>query len=93
MSSQRPLPSSLLLMSLHLFRKLCACQRPAFALCDWKDAAHKSGTCDQPICGLHAKEVLPGKFLCPRHWLKYELLKSGKKFSESEQRALFSEAA
>lgn len=93
MNSQRPTPGSLLLMALHIFRKFCFCQRPAFALCDWKDETHKSGTCDQPVCAGHAKEVLPGKFLCPRHWLRYEQLHGGRKFSESEQRALFSEAA
>jgi len=93
MSTQRPIPASLLLTALAIFRKLCDCGRPAFTVCDWKDASHKSGTCDQPICAKHAKEVLPGKFLCPRHWLHYERLRSGKRFSESEQRALFSEAA
>lgn len=93
MSTQRPIPSSLLLMGLRIFRKLCDCGSPAFALCDWKYPSHKSGTCDQPICGMHAKEVLPGKFLCPRHWLRYEQLKSGKKFSEAAMRSLFSEAA
>jgi hypothetical protein len=88
---QRPLPASLLLMALHIFRKLCACQRPAFALCDWKDSSHKSGTCDQPVCAWHAKEVLPGKFLCPRHWLEYD--RRRRKFSASQLEALFMEAA
>ena len=91
MSTQRPIPSSLLLMGLAIFRKVCACQQPAFALCDWKDLSHRSGTCDTPICIAHAKEVLPGKFLCPPHQLLYE--RSARRFSESELRALFSEAA
>jgi len=88
---QRPLPSSLLLLGLHIFRKQCDCQRPAFALCDCKDQTHKSGTCDQPICGMHAKQVLPGKFLCPRHWLKYD--RRRRKFSASQLEARFMEAA
>ena len=93
MSTQRPIPSSLLLMALAIFRKFCDCGEPAFALCDWKDLSHRSGTCDTPICAEHAKEVLPGKYLCPRHQLHYDRLQNGKRFSESEQRALFSEAA
>jgi len=91
MIRQRPLPASLLLMGLHLFRKLCSCGNQASALCDWKEPAHRSGTCDEPVCYRHAKEVLPGKFLCPRHQLEYE--RTRKKFSESELRALFAEAA
>jgi hypothetical protein len=93
MIPQRLIPSSLFLMNLHIFRKFCFCQRPAFALCDWKDQTHKSGTCDQPVCSRHAKEVLPGEFLCPRHWLRYEHQRRGRQYSELEQRALFSEAA
>lgn len=91
MTPQRPIPSSLLLMSLRLFRKLCACGASATVLCDWKDLTHKSGTCDEPICHAHAKEVLPGKFLCPRHWLLHD--RARKKFSASQQEALFAEAA
>lgn len=91
MSSQTPTPGSLLLMGLQIFRKLCGCERPAIALCDWKDSSHKSGTCDEPVCFKHAKEVLPGKFLCPRHWIEYN--RTQRKYSASELRALFSEAA
>lgn len=88
---QRPTPASLLLMGLSIFRKLCGCGLAAVALCDWKDDSHKSGTCDEPVCRLHAKEVLPGKFLCPRHWLVYT--RTERKFSASEMKALFLEAA
>lgn len=48
-------------------RKFCACGRPADYLCDWKVAAKESGTCDRPICAAHAKQVAPGKHLCPEH--------------------------
>lgn len=92
---QTPTPASLLLMYLRLFRKLCLCGEEATALCDWKDSSHKSGTCDEPVCSRHGKEVLPGKFLCPRHWLDYERLRARtqRSYSESEMKALFMEAA
>lgn len=34
-------------------------------LCDWPHEA--GGTCDAPLCNLHATEVGPDRHLCPRH--------------------------
>jgi hypothetical protein len=47
--------------------KYCACGHGAAFLCDWKVPGRKSGTCDAPICTRHAKQVAPGKHLCPLH--------------------------
>lgn len=79
---------------LRTFQKFCACGHEATALCDWKVAAHKTGTCDTPICPKHLKQVAPGKVLCPQHQLEYDRWKARRKnISEAEQRSLFSEAA
>jgi hypothetical protein len=88
---QRPVPASLLLMGLELFRKFCGCGSPAAALCDWKTPEHRSGTCDEPVCRIHGKEVTPGKYLCLQHQLEYD--RAQRKFSASELKALFAEAA
>jgi hypothetical protein len=88
--------SSLLLCGLRAFRKFCACGRQATLLCDWKVAAHKSGTCDRPICARHAKQVAPGKHLCPLHQQLYDRWRRehpDRKFSIDEQRSLFEDAA
>ena len=42
---------------------------PGTLLCDWKLGAGR--TCDNPICGAHAKEVAPDKHLCPDHQSAY----------------------
>ena len=52
--------------------KFCFCGRAAEALCDWKVRDRKSGTCDAPLCGQHAKKVGSGKHLCPTHDRAYE---------------------
>lgn len=57
-------------------RKFCKCGREAVALCDWKIRKKKSGTCDEPICDLHAKRVGRGKHLCPEHQLRYAAWKA-----------------
>jgi hypothetical protein len=58
----------------HAKTKYCACGREATILCDWKIhlEANKWGTCDKPICAAHAKQVAPGKHLCPEHQLRYD---------------------
>jgi hypothetical protein len=53
-------------------RKFCACGRAADLLCDWKVKAHKSGTCDLPICSKHAQQVGLDKHLCPLHQKAWE---------------------
>jgi len=77
---------------MHTACRFCKCGRKAVALCDWKVPEHKSGTCDQPCCELHSKEVAPGKFVGPCHQPQYDGWKA-KKFSSEEQRSLFGEAA
>jgi hypothetical protein len=52
--------------------KWCLCGYQAVFLCDWKAPEKSSGTCDKPICAKHAKEVSPGKHLCPFHQVQYE---------------------
>jgi hypothetical protein len=78
--------------------KFCACGRPAKFECDWKVSkdVRKSGTCDAPICAQHAKEVAPGKHLCPLHQKHYDGWKARhpeKVIPGAEQRGLFEEAA
>jgi hypothetical protein len=53
-------------------KKFCACGRVADLLCDWKVKDKKNGTCDAPICKLHAKQVGPDKHLCPLHQRAYD---------------------
>lgn len=54
--------------------RCCACDLAGGFQCDWK--VSKTKTCDAYICPDHAKEVAPGKHLCPAHqqlykaWLK-----------------------
>ncbi len=72
-------------------QRYCAtCGRPAMALCDWKVAANKSGTCDAPCCAQHSKQVASGKHLCPDHQVKYD---EWKRQHPSPQRNLFEDAA
>ena len=81
----------LIVCGLRTFKKYCACGREATALCDWKVAARKSGTCDRPICAQHAKSVSGGrKHLCPEHQLRYD---EWKKRHPVPQMDLFPEAA
>ena len=91
-----PDPDSLLVRCCRIFQKFCACGRAAQFLCDWKVPSRKSGTCDAPICTYHAKQVAPGKHLCPLHQKHYDDWKKrnpDRKFSAEEQLALFGEAA
>lgn len=86
--------NSLLVCGLRSFGKLCSCGRDADFLCDWKVSARKSGTCDQPICAQHAKQVMPGKHLCPKHQLLYDEWKRKHPGAViPEQPSLFEEAA
>ena len=76
----------------------CECGHVKIAECCWK--LRREGelfvTCQRPICAKHAKEVAPGKYVCPEHqleydrWLKKHPEFTGKKF---EQQNLFTEAA
>ena len=45
----------------------CGCGARAPLLCDWKDPARKSGTCDAPICQRCTTSPAPDKDLCPKH--------------------------
>jgi hypothetical protein len=87
--------SSLISSACRIFRKHCACGREATALCDWKVAEHKTGTCDTPVCDHHGKPVANGtKRICPTHQKEYDGWKARhRKFTEQEQQSLFSEAA
>jgi hypothetical protein len=82
--------SSLMITALRTFKKFCPCGRQAVALCDWKVAVTKSGTCDAPICAQHTKQVAPGKHLCPEHQLQYD---TWKRRHPAPQGELFSEVA
>jgi hypothetical protein len=85
----------MIVCGLRAFRKFCACGRQATLLCDWKIASRKSGTCDAPICAHHAKQVAPGKHLCPLHQKHYDDWKArhpGWSIEAKEQLALFGEA-
>jgi hypothetical protein len=76
--------------------KYCACGRPADFECDWKVSARKSGTCDAPICSAHAKQVGPGKHLCPLHQRQYDDWKRRHPDADpqhGQQKSLFEEAA
>lgn len=58
-------------------RHSCAsCGADAGYQCDWKlgggPAAGQGRTCDAWICGEHAREVAPGKHLCPTHQAAYQ---------------------
>jgi hypothetical protein len=75
----------------------CICGREALFLCDWKVWEKKSGTCDAPICGRHAKEVAPEKHLCPQHQRRYDQWKykhpqQAVVAESGVQQSLFSEA-
>jgi hypothetical protein len=77
--------------------KYCECGHRGIFLCDWKiRRGEKLSTCDKPICARHAKEVAPGKHLCPEHQLEYDGWK--KRHPEAdvkrgEQQGLFQESA
>jgi hypothetical protein len=49
--------------------EFCLCGYGAKFHCDWKQSADE--LCCKPICAKHAKEVAPGKHLCPFHQLQY----------------------
>jgi hypothetical protein len=49
--------------------EFCLCGYAARFHCDWKK---DSGLCAKPICAKHAKEVAPGKHLCPFHQHQYD---------------------
>jgi hypothetical protein len=55
--------------------RYCQCGRAGKLLCDWKAPHRRSGTCDRPLCTLHATEVAPGKHLCPEHRTAFEAWK------------------
>jgi hypothetical protein len=87
---------SALVCGLRAFRKFCACGRQADFLCDWKVSARKSGTCDNPICSRHSRQVAPMKHLCPEHQKQFDAWKlrhPERRFTVEQQRSLFEEAA
>lgn len=76
----------------------CECGRLMIAHCCWKlrREGEKIITCDKPICAKHAKEVAPGKFLCPEHETQYDKWRAKHPNSDlkrGEQQNLFAEAA
>lgn len=48
-----------------------ACHLTGGFQCDWKVAGEN--TCSRFICPDHAKEVAPGKHLCPEHQEAYKV--------------------
>ena len=42
-----------------------ACMAPSAYLCDGANEANRSGTCDAPLCELHARQIGPNRHLCP----------------------------
>jgi hypothetical protein len=50
--------------------RFCLCGYGAKFTCDWKVSADRM--CDKPICDKHAKQVAPGKHLCPFHQVQYD---------------------
>ena len=54
------------------------CKAKVTRYCDWKVPENKSGTCDAPICALHATDPDPrmaDKDLCPEHAKAWEAWK------------------
>lgn len=41
------------------------CMAPSAFLCDGPSEANRSGTCDAPLCELHARQIGPNRHLCP----------------------------
>lgn len=78
---------------LRTFRVYCECGRQSERVCDWKVAAHKTGTCDKPVCAQHSKEVAPGKFLCPEHQHRYDDWLKKRSHAVNKQASLFEGAA
>lgn len=50
------------------------CRRPATKLCDHPV---ENGTCDAPICDIHARYIGPGIDHCPKHYQEGEHDDSG----------------
>lgn len=57
-------------------RQRCKCGRSALLLCDWKQPAKNSGTCDAPICDRCTTSPAPGKDLCSAHAAEFETWKA-----------------
>jgi hypothetical protein len=38
---------------------------PSAYLCDGPNNANPSGTCDAPLCDIHARQIGPNRHLCP----------------------------
>lgn len=41
------------------------CMAPSAYLCDGANNASRSGTCDAPLCEIHARQIGPNRHLCP----------------------------
>lgn len=41
------------------------CMAPSAYLCDGDNNANRSGTCDAPLCEVHAREIGKNRHLCP----------------------------
>ena len=54
-------------------KRCVECGLPADLLCDWKVPAHKSGTCDRPICARCTHSPAPEKDLCPTHAAEWRI--------------------
>lgn len=72
----------------------CSCGRVKVAECCWRirREAENFVTCQRPICAKHAKEVAPGKFLCPEHETQYDKWRSkhpSASAGSGEQQSLF----
>lgn len=66
-------------------RQRCSCGQRAPFLCDWKDDARHSGTCDAPICADCASEPAPNKHLCVTHQVAFERWKADRPSAAYEE--------
>ncbi len=41
------------------------CMAISAFLCDGPNSANRSGTCDAPLCEIHARQIGPNRHLCP----------------------------
>ena len=57
------------------------CMAPSAYLCDGASNANSSGTCDAPLCEVHARPIGPNRHLCPACHLSH--------CNADQQRSLF----
>ena len=57
------------------------CMAPSAFFCDGPNKANRSGTCDAPLCEVHARQIGPNRHLCPACLLSH--------CNADQQRSLF----